>query len=70
MMNFFDTLIEYISFFFSLIVNIFQSLGIAVGAIVNAQNFILFCLGYMPAIIGAAFAIFFFIYVLKFILGR
>lgn len=70
MISFGEAIIEYIKYFFSFLLNIIKSLGVAIGAILNAQNFILFCLGYMPAIIGAAFAIFFFIYVLKFILGR
>lgn len=70
MFDFFDKIIGYIETLWNLVVGLVQSLLMAIKFLLTGTDAVLYLVGFLPAIIGSCVAIFLFIFVIKFLLGR
>lgn len=68
MLDFFNTVVEYIQFFFNFISTTISSLVYGLTYLISGQGTVLVIIGYLPAIVGGACAAFLAIYLLRFLL--
>lgn len=70
MLNFFNTLIEYIQIIWSFFLNIITGLFSAITTLFNSVSSAIMLSGYMPWFITSSFFIAIFIVVINYIIGR
>lgn len=70
MFDFFDTIVGYLETIWNFIWGLCQSLLMAIKFLLTGTDAVLYLIGFLPVVIGGAVVVFFFIYVLKFIIGR
>lgn len=70
MFDFFNTIVGYIETIWNFFWGLVQSLLMAIKFLITGTDAVLYLVGFLPAVIGGAVVVFFFIYVLKFLIGR
>lgn len=70
MFDFFDKVLGFIETIWNLVIGIVNGLFASIKFLITGTDAVLYLVGFLPAIIGSCIAIFLFIYVLKFLLGR
>lgn len=70
MFDFFSQMLGYVEVAFDYLVNLIESLLMAVGFLTSAAGFTTGLISYMPPIIGTAIVVFVAIFLIKFLIGR
>ena len=70
MFDFFDTIVGYVETLWNFIWGLGQSLLMAIKFLLTGTDAVLYLVGFLPVVIGGAVVVFFFIHILKFLIGR
>lgn len=70
MLDFFNTIVGYVETIWNFFWGLCQSLLMAIKFLLTGTDAVLYLVGFLPVVIGGAVVVFFFIYILKFIIGR
>lgn len=70
MFDFFSKILGYVEVAFDYLLNLIDSLLMAVGFLATSSSFAFTLVSYMPPIIGTAIVVFLAIFLIKFLIGR